>query len=428
MLGLPRGGVVVAAPVAEALRVPLDVLVVRKLGAPRQPELGFGAVAEGPTRVLNGALIAELGLTPAEVDAAAVREQAEVERRVRRYRGERPPPDVRGRQVVLVDDGIATGSTVRAAIGVLRAQGVGRVVVAAPVAAGEVAAGLTGLADDVVVLRRPDRFCAIGFWYHDFEQVPDAQVVRLLVEGGTMTDVRVEPGLKRVRVYLGGQVVADTLHPLLVWENPHYPAYYIPAEDVGATLTPTGAVEASPRLGDATVYDVATATGTAPGAARRYLATPALAGSVRLAWDAMDEWLEEDEPVYTHPRDPRKRVDILASSRHVQVARDGVLLADSRQPRILFETDLPPRYYLPLTDVRMDLLRPSDKVTHCPYKGAASYYSVVVGDQVYPDLVWMYRAPLPESQKIAGLACFFNERVDLTIDGVAVQRPRTPFS
>lgn len=428
MLGLPRGGVAVAAPVARALGAPLGVLVVRKLGAPRQPELGFGALAEGPTRVLNQALVAELGLSPGEVDAIAAREQAELDRRVRRYRGDGPPPDVRGREVVLVDDGIATGATVRAAIEVLRAQGAGRVVVAAPVAAGEVAAELAELADDVVVLLRPDRFFAIGLWYQDFEQVPDAQVVRLLVEGGAMTDVRVEPGLKRVRVYLGGQVVADTLHPLLVWENANYPAYYVPADDVRATLAPTGAVEPSPRLGDATVYDVTTATATARGAARRYLATPALAGAVRLAWDAMDEWLEEDEPVYTHPRDPHKRVDILASSRHVQVARDGVVLADSRQPRILFETDLPPRYYLPLTDVRMDLLRPSDKVTHCPYKGAANYYSVVVGDQIHPDLVWMYRAPLPESQKIAGLVCFFNERVDLTIDGVAVERPRTPFS
>ena len=244
-----------------------------------------------------------------------------------------------------------------------------------------------------------------------------------------MTDqVRTEPGPKRVRVYLGGQVVADTLHPLLVWENPNYPTYYLPEADVQATLTPTGATEDSARLGTATLYDVATPAATAPGAARRYLGTPELATAVRLTWDAMDEWLEEDEPVYTHARDPYSRVDILNSSRHVQIARDGVVLADSRQPRILFETRLPPRFYLPLSDLRMDLLVPSGTVTHCPYKGAATYFSVVTPERTYPDLVWMYRTPLPESQKIAGLACFWNERVDLTLDGVLQERPRSPFS
>jgi uncharacterized protein (DUF427 family) len=121
-------------------------------------------------------------------------------------------------------------------------------------------------------------------------------------------------------------------------------------------------------------------------------------------------------------------VDILASSRHVVVQVEGVTVADSRQPRILFETGLPPRYYLPLTDLRMGQLRPSDKQTRCPYKGTASYWNVVVGDTVHQDLVWCYRTPLPESQKIAGLACFYNERVDLYVDGVKQERPRTPFS
>jgi uncharacterized protein (DUF427 family) len=142
----------------------------------------------------------------------------------------------------------------------------------------------------------------------------------------------------------------------------------------------------------------------------------------------MDEWLEEDEPVYTHPRDPYHRVDILASSRHVEVTIDGVLVADSHQPRILFETGLPPRYYLPLAAVRFDLLRPSTTVTHCPYKGAATYWSVEVAETLHPDLVWIYRAPLAESQKIAGLACFYNEKVDIAVDGVLQDRPHTPFS
>ncbi|HLU44254.1 MAG TPA: DUF427 domain-containing protein, partial [Natronosporangium sp.] len=145
----------------------------------------------------------------------------------------------------------------------------------------------------------------------------------------------------------------------------------------------------------------------------------------RLEWSAMTEWLEEDEPVYTHPRDPYKRVDILASSRRVRIDVAGVTVAESRAPRILFETGLPPRYYLPLSDIRMELLRPSDRVTHCPYKGTAHYWSVEVAGNRYEDLVWIYRTPLPECQKIAGLACFYQERVDLAVDGVWQPRPES---
>lgn len=140
----------------------------------------------------------------------------------------------------------------------------------------------------------------------------------------------------------------------------------------------------------------------------------------------MSEWLEEDEPVYVHPRDPYKRVDILASSRHVRVELDGVVLAESRAPRILFETGLPPRYYLPMPDVRMELLRPSGTQTGCPYKGTAAYWSVEVNGELHRDLVWSYRSPLPESQKIAGLLCFYSERVDLYVDGERVVHPRRP--
>jgi uncharacterized protein (DUF427 family) len=112
----------------------------------------------------------------------------------------------------------------------------------------------------------------------------------------------------------------------------------------------------------------------------------------------------------------------------VRVELDGELLAESRNPTILFETGLPPRFYLPLPDVRRELLRPSDSATHCPYKGTAGYWSVQVNGKLYEDLVWIYRTPLPESQKVAGLACFYNERVDLVIDGVREERPATPFS
>jgi uncharacterized protein (DUF427 family) len=242
--------------------------------------------------------------------------------------------------------------------------------------------------------------------------------------------VRVEPSQKRVRAYLAGDLVADTIQPLLVWEIPHYPAYYLPAADVRAKLVPTGKTEHSPSRGEAEILDVVTERGTAAGAARRYPDSPieALRDAVRLEFAAMDEWLEEDEPIYVHPRSPYSRVDILASSRHVRVEIDGVTVAESRSPRILYETGLPPRYYLPLPDVRMDLLVPSDTQTHCPYKGTAGYWSVEVNGKRYDDFVWIYRSPLPESQKIAGLACFYNEKVDLYVDGVAQDRPRTPFS
>jgi uncharacterized protein (DUF427 family) len=149
---------------------------------------------------------------------------------------------------------------------------------------------------------------------------------------------------------------------------------------------------------------------------------------IRLDWDAMDGWFEEDEEVYTHPRDPYTRVDILASSRRVRVELEGVVLAESTNARVLYETGLPPRWYLPKPDLRMDLLVPTDTVTHCPYKGQAQYWSVRVGDRVVEDLAWSYRTPLPESQKIAGLVAFYTERIDLFIDDQLQQRPVTKFS
>ena len=242
----------------------------------------------------------------------------------------------------------------------------------------------------------------------------------------TRGSVKTAPTAKRVRTYLAGRLVADTRHAVMVWEIPYYPAYYLPAGDVTAELTPTGKTEHSPSRGEAVLYDGAVAA----GAARRYPDSPleALRDLVRFDWDAMSEWLEEDEPVYTHPRDPYHRVDILASSRHVRIEVDGVTVADSARPVILFETGLPPRYYLPLVDIRTELLTPTDTQSHCPYKGTAGYWSVDVGPGPHADLVWGYRTPLPESQKIAGLACFYDEKVDVFLDGERQERPRTHFA
>jgi uncharacterized protein (DUF427 family) len=237
--------------------------------------------------------------------------------------------------------------------------------------------------------------------------------------------VRVEHGQKRIRAYLGGELVVDTSNPLLVWEKPYYPAYYFPVSDVRTELLEAdGDVVHSPSRGNARSFTVRVGDSAAPGAALRYDESPfeELRDAIRFEWDAMDAWFEEDEQVFTHPRDPYTRIDILPSSRHVRVDIDGVTIAESVKPTLLFETGLPVRYYIPTTHVRMDLLAPTETTSHCPYKGQAEYWSVRVGDTVHPDLAWSYRTPLPESQKIAGLISFYNEKVDLQ------DRPKTKFA
>jgi uncharacterized protein (DUF427 family) len=243
--------------------------------------------------------------------------------------------------------------------------------------------------------------------------------------------VRVEPGAKRLRAYLGGELVADTIHPTLVWEAPYYPTYYFPVADVRTELLlEEDGVAHSPSRGDGRLFAVSAGGKLAKGAAVRYEDSPVqeLRELIRLEWAAMDAWFEEDEEVFTHARDPYTRVDILASSRHVRVEVEGVTVAESSSPRLLFETGLPARYYLPKPHVRMDLLELTDTVTHCPYKGAAQAFSVRLGGRLHEKLAWSYPAPLPESQKIAGLIAFYNERVDHYLDGVLQARPSTKFS
>lgn len=237
--------------------------------------------------------------------------------------------------------------------------------------------------------------------------------------------VRTEPGLRRVRAYLGGHLVADSAAPLLVWEMPHHPTYYFPAGDIRAQLVPDGRTKTSQSRGEGTVFTVRTATASVAGAALRYQDSPVeeLRGYVRLDWDAMDGWFEEDEEVYFHARDPYHRVDVLPSSRRVRVEIDGVVVADSPTPRFLFETGLPVRYYLPKTHVRTDLLESTDTSSGCPHKGLAEYWSVRVGDTVHTDVAWGYRTPLPESRQVAGHICFYNEKVDTYVDDVLQERP-----
>jgi uncharacterized protein (DUF427 family) len=243
--------------------------------------------------------------------------------------------------------------------------------------------------------------------------------------------VRTEPGAKRVRAFLGGVAVFDSSRPVLVWEGPHLPVYYIPAADVDAnTLVPSDHTERSPSREEARLWSVRVRDRLAEDAARQYPDSPIeeLRDLIRFEWSAMDAWFEEDEEVFTHPRDPHHRIDILRSSRHVEVTVNGVAVANSHHPTLLFETGLPTRYYLPLTDVQTDLLRPSAAATSCPYKGSASYWSLEVDGERFEDLVWTYPSPLPESVRIAGLACFYNERVDILVDGELQVRRSSPVA
>jgi putative phosphoribosyl transferase len=180
VLALPRGGVPVAYEVARALHAPLDVFLVRKLGVPGREELAMGAIATGGVLVLNEEVVRHLGIPREVLQAAIAAQQEELERRERIYRGDRPPPDVRGRTVILVDDGLATGSTMRAAVAALRRQGPARIVVAVPIGAPETCAEFDREADEVVCAMTPQPFYAVGLWYGDFSQTTDEEVRELL--------------------------------------------------------------------------------------------------------------------------------------------------------------------------------------------------------------------------------------------------------
>lgn len=195
VVGLPRGGVLVAAEVADHLGAGLDIIVVRKIGCPWQPELGIGAIAEGGVRVLNDALVEEVGIEPDELEAATAREREELERRVRRYRGERSSVPVDGRVAILVDDGLATGYTARAAIEAIRRGGARRVILAVPVAPEESVAAMRDVADEVVVVDTPPWFFSIGEFYEDFAQTSDEEVVSLLERAAARSErIAAAPG------------------------------------------------------------------------------------------------------------------------------------------------------------------------------------------------------------------------------------------
>ena len=245
--------------------------------------------------------------------------------------------------------------------------------------------------------------------------------------------VRLEPTARRIRAVLRGVTVADTKRAQLLYLPPPHNAYAFPREDVRWDLIrESDATDSVPGLGVVKLWSVEAGGKTAENAAWTVPQPPegldALTGLVMFRWNVIDEWYEEDDEVFVHPRDPGHRVDVLNSSRHVKVRVDGELVAETRRPRLLFETNLPVRYYIPRLDVRMELLEPTDTVTRCPYKGVASYWSVSAGGANHKDLAWSYRSPIPECPKIENLIAFFNERVDLEVDGERQERPMTPWS
>lgn len=241
----------------------------------------------------------------------------------------------------------------------------------------------------------------------------------------------VEPAPRRVRGVLGGITVFDTVAARYVWEWPYYPQYYVPLTDVAPGILVDEMQTESLPVGAVGRFGLRVGGVTRPGAARVVPedAGPPLATTVRFDWDALDAWFEEDEQVFVHPRSPYARVDALRSTRAVQVSLGGLVLAESASPVMVFETGLPTRYYLNRTEVRFEHLVPSDTRSECPYKGRTSgYWSVRVGGDIHRDLAWAYDFPTPALSPIAGLVAFYNERVDIAVDGVETPRPRTHFS
>jgi uncharacterized protein (DUF427 family) len=242
---------------------------------------------------------------------------------------------------------------------------------------------------------------------------------------------RIEPVPRRIRATLGGEVVLDTTRALYVWEWPAYPQFYIPAADVKPGVLVDEEHVQRLKRGTARRHGLRVGELTRPAAARVYTddAIEGLAGTVRFDWDALDSWYEEDEEVFVHPRNPYVRVDALRSTRHVRVELEGVRLAESASTVMVFETGLPTRYYFNRTEVDFTHLEPTDTVTSCPYKGMTTgYWSIRIGDTVHKDLVWAYDFPTRQLIPIAGLVAFYNEKVDVIVDGETLPRPVTHFS
>jgi len=260
-----------------------------------------------------------------------------------------------------------------------------------------------------------------------FGQHPAGELNRELDRGPGL--IYFEDFPRRMRARFGGETVVDSRHAKLLHEHGKLPVLYFPEDEVRTDL-----LEASdthtvcPWKGEASYWSVHAGGKVAEDAVWSYPepleGAPPLAGHYAFYWNRMDEWLEEDEPAIVHARDPYHRVDVIDTSRHVRVSVGGSPVADTRGARVIFETGLPPRWYFPRDDVRMELLADSPTRTGCAYKGFASYWSV--GD--VDDAAWCYPEPTRDFERIRGMVAFFNERVELEVDGELQERPVTPWS
>jgi uncharacterized protein (DUF427 family) len=248
--------------------------------------------------------------------------------------------------------------------------------------------------------------------------------------GGAMY---IEPIAKRVRVVLADQTIADSTRALLLSESGHQPVYYFPREDVRSqALEPSDRHTRCPKKGEASYHTLRVGDRVEEAAAWYYpdplAGAEAIKDHLAFYFHRMDHWFEEDTEVFAHAKDIYHRIDVYPSSRHVRVSLDGEVLADTARAMALFESNLPPRWYLPREDVSAKLV-PSDTVTVCGYKGQASYYSVELpSGEIVKDIVWYYPEPWHDGGPVKDLLCFFNERVDLEIDGEHHGRPRTDWT
>jgi uncharacterized protein (DUF427 family) len=243
----------------------------------------------------------------------------------------------------------------------------------------------------------------------------------------------VEPAPRRVRATLGGEQIFDTTRARYVWEWPYYPQYYIPADDIDPRFLVDEHHEQHLRQGTARRHGLRAGGLDRPGTVRVFGddAIDGVAGTARFDWAALDAWYEEDEQVFVHPRNPYVRVDALRSHRHIRVSLEGMTLAETTAPVLVFETGLPTRYYFDRTDVDFRHLVPTDTQTACPYKGVTSgYWSVLTDGTVrdgHQDLAWAYDYPTRQLLPIAGLIAFYNEKTDIDVDGLRLPQARTHF-
>jgi uncharacterized protein (DUF427 family) len=242
-----------------------------------------------------------------------------------------------------------------------------------------------------------------------------------------------DPSPKRVRVVVAGETIADSRRASLLHEGGHQPIYYFPPEDVRAdVLERSDRNTQCPKKGEASYYTIRVGERVVQDAAWYYPepidGAPPIRDLIAFYWDKMDQWFEESEEIFVHPRDPYHRVDVIATDRHIRISLEGELLAQTDRALALFESNLPARWYVPREDVAAELLE-SDSVTRCPYKGLATYWSVgLPSGEISADLVWTYADPIPETGRIAGMLAFYNERVDIELDGELQERPESPWS